>query len=279
MSSVLINGIAAEYVSVFDRGLHYGDGLFETIACIGGRPVFIEQHLERMQRGADLLDMPFPDRQLLLTDIRRLLADGAGNSVIKLMLTRGQGQRGYRYDNRQVPTRVCMRTSWPEHVDRWQRHGVATQFCETRASVNPGLHGIKSLNRLENVLASGELRADVHEGFLQDADGNVIEGTMSNFFAVSGDALLTPDLSRCGIQGIMRDRIIEIAHDAGIVLEIRNVTRDELRAAQEMFICNSVIGLCPVQRLEQVVFHNDKLTTIIKTALSRRIQADAETPD
>ena len=275
----MINGIAAEYVSVFDRGLHYGDGLFETIACIGARPVFIEQHLDRMQRGADLLDIPFPDRRLLLTDIRRLLADAVGNSVIKLMLTRGQGQRGYRYDNRQAPMRVCMRTSWPEHADRWQRRGVATQFCETRASVNPGFHGIKSLNRLENVLASAELRPDVQEGFLSDADGNVIEGTMSNFFAVSGDALVTADLSRCGIQGIMRDRVIEIAHDAGIVPEIRNVTRDELRAAEEVFICNSVIGLCPVRRLEQVVFHNDRITTMIKTAMLRRIQADAETPD
>ncbi len=279
MSSVLINGIAAEYVSVFDRGLHYGDGLFETIACTGGRPQFVEHHLERMARGARVLDIPCPDRSLFLDDIRRLLEDSRRNSVIKLMLIRGQGKRGYRYDRRSLPTRVCMLAAWPEYVDRWQRHGVSTQFCATKVSGNPGAHGIKSLNRLENVLASGELRDAIDEGFLSDADGNVIEGTMSNFFAVSGDALVTPDLSRGGIQGIMRDRIIDIAREAGIELETRHINRDELLGARELFICNSVIGLCPVRRLEQVGFNTGEMTTIIRTALLRRMRADAEALD
>ena len=279
MSRVLINGIAAEYLSVFDRGLHYGDGLFETIASPGGRPLFIDHHMDRMERGAGVLDIPCPDRRLFLDDIRRLLADSSGNCVIKLILTRGQGRRGYRYDRRQLPTRVCMLASWPEHVDAWQRHGVSTQFCETTVSGNPGACGIKSLNRLENVLASRELRDAVDEGFLSDADGNVIEGTMSNFFAVSGDVLVTPDLSRGGIQGIMRDRIIDIAHEAGIERETRHIKRDELLGARELFICNSVIGLCPVRQLEQAAFNTGEITTTIRTALLRRMRADAEAFD
>jgi 4-amino-4-deoxychorismate lyase len=278
MKRILINGIAAEYVSATDRGLHYGDGLFETIACTGAHPVFIEQHLERMQQGAQRLDIPFPDRQLLLQDINVLLANrSSANSVIKLILTRGQGQRGYRYDRQQIPTRLCMLSDLPDHVAHWQLLGLKACFCKTRASINPQLAGIKSLNRLENVLASNELGNDYDEGFLADSDGNVIEGTMTNLFAVQDGVLVTPDLSRSGIHGVMREHILDIARNADIKVETRPLTPHELMQAEEIFVSNSVIGLCVVKQLEQQSFQSDTMAKTISKILQKRIEADAET--
>lgn len=278
MGRILINGIAAEYISATDRGLHYGDGVFETIACIGAHPVFIEQHLNRMQKGAQQLDIAFPDRQLIMQDINGLLANrSSGNSVIKLILTRGQGQRGYRYDKQQIPARLCMRSDWPGHVDHWQRHGLKACFCKTTASVNPRLSGIKSLNRLENVLASNELGNEYDEGFLSDFDGNVIEGTMTNLFAVHNGVLVTPDLTRSGIHGVMREQILEIARNADIKVETRQLKQHELMQSEEIFVSNSVIGLCVVKQLEQQSFQSDTMAKTISKMLQQRIEADAET--
>lgn len=278
MRTVLINGIAAEYTSVDDRGLHYGDGLFETIACTGARPLFIEQHLNRMESGARVLDIPFPDRQLIQDDIDCLLMDSINtHSVIKLILTRGRGERGYRYQTGQIPTRICMHSAVPGYVADWQRQGIAVRFCETMASVNPDLAGIKSLNRLENVLASSELDSAYQEGLMSDIDGNVIEGTMSNVFAVLDDELITPDLSRCGIKGVMREQIIDIAQHNSIRVETGNITRDELKNSQEIFVCNSVIGLCVVKQLEQQTFHTFTMSKFLNTALINRIEANAKT--
>ena len=278
MSQVLINGVPSGYVSVADRGLHYGDGLFETIACIGTHPLFIEQHLQRMQNAARILDIAFPDRNSILHDISTLLRSaGDSKSIIKLLLTRGQGKRGYRYDAAQIPTRVCMLSAWPEYVAQWKQQGIKTRFCRTQASINPGLSGLKTLNRLENVLASSELGSRFDEGFLCDIDGHVVEGTMSNVFAVIDDVLVTPDLSRCGINGIMREQVIASALEIGISVETVKLTRDELMKSQELFVSNSVIGICTVKQLEQQRLNCTMLTRSINKELEKRIDADAKT--
>jgi len=276
MSRVLVNGIASDYVSVTDRGLHYGDGIFETIACVGTHPVFIQQHLNRMKIGAGKLKIPFPGRQIFIDDINCLLSGSSSNSVIKLILTRGSGTRGYRYDAKQHPTRICLHSEWPDTVARWRTHGISTRFCETQLSLNPQLSGIKSLNRLDSVLASSELGSVFNEGFLSDIDGYVIEGTMSNIFAVRNDVLVTPDLSRCGVNGIMREQIIDIARENNIKVETRNMTRDELLESREIFVSNSVIGLCAVKQLEQQLYNTDTMTKTINAALACRIEADAK---
>jgi 4-amino-4-deoxychorismate lyase len=238
--------------------------------------VFIQQHLNRMENGARKLNIPFPDRQLFLDDINCLLRGSNSNSIIKLILTRGRGKRGYRYEKTQIPTRICMLSAWPDYVAHWREHGIATRFCQTQVSVNPQLAGIKSLNRLDSVLASSELGPAFNEGFLSDIDGNVIEGSMSNIFIVSNATLVTPDLSRCGVNGIMREQIIDIAQNNSIKVETRNITRDELLESREIFISNSVIGACVVKQLEKQSYNTDTMTRTINKILDRRIEADAK---
>jgi 4-amino-4-deoxychorismate lyase len=273
----LINGIAADYVPVTDRGLHYGDGVFETIACVAGSAQFVSEHLERMYEGAQRLDIAFPDRALFLRDIATLLPQpgDTGDCVIKLMLTRGAGRRGYRYEQCQAPTRLCLRSTWPEHVSRWKR-GVRTRFCATPISVNARLAGIKHLNRLDNVLASAELGASCDEGFMLDPQGCVIEGTMSNVFAVIDDVLVTPDLTNCGIRGIIRDKLLRLAAGQDVQTQIRALWPHELLAADEVFVCNSILGMCPVTRIAERELQPGEITSMLDQALNKYIKNDAQ---
>lgn len=277
MSHYLINGIEAGYVSVMNRGLHYGDGVFETIACTAGSVQFLHEHLARMRAGAERLAIPFPDEALFLQDIRALLsrADESADHVIKLMLTRGAGRRGYRYDPRQAPTRIVLLNDWPAHVQHWKQ-GLRTRFCETPVSVNPRLAGIKHLNRLDNVLASAELDKRFDEGFMCDPDGLVIEGTMSNVFAVIDDVLVTPELTHCGIHGIIRDKLLQIAEEPGLKTEIRSLHQHELLAATEVFVCNSVLGVCPVRQIGELNILPGEITARLDQALGRMIEIDAQ---
>lgn len=277
MKHRLINGIAADYVSVMDRGLHYGDGVFETIACNAGSAQFVRDHLARMRAGAGRLDIPFPDQALFMQDITTLLprVGETGDCVIKLMLTRGSGRRGYRYDRPQAPTRISVRSAWPEHVDRWKQ-GVRTRFCETPVSVNPRLTGIKHLNRLDNVLASAELGERYEEGFMMDPQGRVIEGTMSNVFAVIDGVLVSPDLAHCGIQGIIRDKLLRAAAGHGQPTQIRALQRHELLDADEVFVCNSVLGVCPVTQIDELHKRPGEITSMLDQILRQLIKLDAQ---
>lgn len=277
MRGLLINGIESGYVSVQDRGLHYGDGVFETIACSAGQAQFVDQHLDRLQRGARVLGIAFPDRQLFLDDIGRLLQQGNGAGVVKLILTRGRGKRGYRCEQNHLPTRISMFAERPAYIDRWQHAGITARFCVTPVSVNPQLAGLKTLNRLENVLAARELGDGFDEGIMMDPGGCVIEGTMSNVFAVIDDVLVTPALTRCGIEGIMRAQVIDIAATQAMKVDIRDIPRDELLSAAEVFVSNSLIGLCAVRQIEQHEFAAGRIMQTINTHLQKRMQAHAKT--
>jgi len=273
----LINGIAAGHVSVSDRGLHYGDGVFETIACVAGSAEFVREHLSRMREGAGRLAIPFPDPALFLQDIAALLAsaDAAGDCVIKLMLTRGAGRRGYRYDPLLAPTRIALRSERPARVNRWKQ-GMRARFCETPVSVNSRLAGVKHLNRLDSVLASAELGESCDEGIMLDPQAHVIEGTMSNVFAVIDDVLVTPDLAHCGVQGIIRGKLLQGAAGLGLQTGVRELQQHELLAAAEVFVCNSVIGVCPVTQLAGRRKQPGPITSMLEQVLQHLIEIDVQ---
>ena len=276
MTLSLVNGIASDYVSVHDRGLLYGDGVFETIAYQNGKVQFLGEHLARMQMGAARLNIPFPDESLFIEDIDNLTNQSKkDNGVIKFMLTRGHGTRGYRPDHRVIPTRISQFFVWPEHINPWKSQGINTRICGSRASTNSTLAGIKHLNRLENIMASSELGADYHEGFLLDDDNHVIEGTMSNIFIVNGQTLVTPELTRCGISGIIRDQVLKIARDLQINTEVRSVSKEELHQADEIFITNSLLGVCSVNTIDDIQLQSRTTANTLDTALSKRINQDA----
>ncbi len=247
-TSTLVNGLAAERISVLDRGMQYGDGLFETLAVHAGRPLLWERHMERLCAGCLHLGLAAPAETALRADVDRLCS-GRERMVVKIILSRGCAGRGYAPPPNPSPTRVVSAWPWPDYSPRNARQGVAACWCRTPASINPALAGIKHLNRLEQVLARAEWASDYAEGLMCDPDGFVVEGTMSNVFAVSGGTLVTPDLSRSGVAGVMRAEVMAVAQRLGLCCREVRITAAELEGMDEIFLTNSIIGVWPVTTL------------------------------
>jgi len=243
----LVNGRADGIIEAADRGLAYGDGLFETVAIAQGELCLWDYHMDRLLDGARRLGIPEPPMGTLREEAR-YLARKVPAAVLKIYFTRGAGDgRGYLPPKRPIPTRIVTLHDGPAiPVERWQ--GVDCRICETRLSHQPKLAGIKHLNRLEQVLARGEWRdPSIAEGLMLDADGLIVEGTATNVFAVRGSALVTPPLRECGVAGVMRRWVLAQAEQLGLRIERRGLFPEELADMDELFLTNSVIGVWPVR--------------------------------
>ena len=244
-----VNGVSGNTISIRDRGLLYGDGVFRTLLVTDGQPQCWPLHYQKLLQDCTALDISCPGFDILTAELNLLLPENP-DAVFKLIVTRGLGARGYAPVALSAPTHLWDVSPLPHYPPDWAQRGVDLHLCELRLARQPRLAGIKHLNRLENVLAAAEL-AGAAEGLLLDSQGHVIEGTRSNVFLVSGGCLVTPDLSLCGVAGVQRDRVMACAGRIGMTVEVRDVVLDELRAADEVFLSNSVFGLWSVARFEQ----------------------------
>jgi len=260
----LINGIAAEYLAADDRSIQFGDGLFETMLVRDGRVIQLAEHLDRLLVSAQRLSISMPQRRVFIDDIDKLIDEaGSACGVIKLIVTRGRSSRGYQYD-RQAGSNRLVRFS---AIQRQYSSIISAEllrgdlcFCNTPASVNTALAGIKHLNRLDNVLARNEFAADRYiDGLMSDVDGHIIEGSMSNLFAIRDRVLYTPDLGRAGVDGVMRNTVLELAGQAGIEYSVCTLTRPELEQMDCLFITNSLIGMKAVDNLEDTHYSDFSL--------------------
>lgn len=250
MADALVNGHRQQSLSLADRSLHYGDGLFETIAILDERPALWDAHMQRLRRGCEQLLLPAPDPAQLLEEALEL-SIGQARAVLKLIYSAGESGRGYSRSHPPTPSRILLRLPPPEHPEAYWRSGVTAGYCAQRLMPQGALAGIKHLNRLEQVLARRELDGrQLAEGLMLDREGQVIEGVASNLFAVFGDLVLTPPILETGVRGVMRDHVIEFAKGAGIRVEERQLTPMMLDEADELFLTNSLIGLWPIAHLE-----------------------------
>jgi 4-amino-4-deoxychorismate lyase len=263
---ILVNGKAREDVPVTDRGLAYGDGLFETLAVQGGEPGHWQRHMTRMAAGCARLDLPMPDPALWLAEARTVLASGT-HSALKLMLTRGAGPRGYRPPPSPEPTRILMALDIPAHPAAWREEGVHVRVCQARLARNPLLAGIKHLNRLEQVLARNEWQDGFQEGIMLDTEDHVVEGTMSNLFLIRGGTLHTPLLDQCGVAGVTRARVMACALGLGIPVQEGRYGLDDLFGADGLLLTNTLIGLWPVRALEGRPLPVSPLAGLLQRAL------------
>lgn len=255
-----MNGVNCQTISILDRGLAYGDGLFETLLYTSGQIVLLEAHLARLQAGAERLRLPFA-LDVLQNELQSFLCEAeaegllghSGAAVVKIILSRGIGGRGYAFPQDQSASqRVLMLFDHPSYSCSNRDEGVAIRFCDTPVSVNTALAGLKHLNRLDSVMARNEW-SDPHivEGLMLDDGGFVIEGTMSNLFIVKDDVLITPLLHRAGVEGVMRAHVLNLADQHKVETRIKvNLRTEQLLDADEVFICNSVFGVWPVTQLE-----------------------------
>ncbi len=246
-----VDGRPGSAVSALDRGLHFGDGLFETIACVEGAPRFLELHLERLAAGCARLGLEAPPSAALGSEVRQLAAH-AQRAIIKVLVTRGEAvARGYALTGRERSTRVTLRYSWPNGEPALAREGVRVRIASARLGENPALAGLKHCNRLEQVLARSEWTdPGVAEALMYSSSGALISGTRSNVFIVRDGKLYTPRLDRCGVAGIMRQVVLTAAAEDGIGTEERRLGAGDLAAAEELFLTNALIGVRPVRELE-----------------------------
>lgn len=225
-----------------DRGLAYGDGIFETVLMRAGKPVLWPYHYARFVRGCARLNIPLPPfEQLQATWQDDPVAE---LEVLKLILTRGSGGRGYALPDVAEPRLLSRRTPFEANVERWQQ-GVSVRICRLRLGFQPLLAGIKHLNRLENVLARQEWQGSlVAEGLLADGNENVVEATSMNVFWQQSGELFTPSLDRCGVAGTLRAALL----DEGVVREA-TLPLNALPGVERLWVANSVQGVWPVKAL------------------------------
>jgi 4-amino-4-deoxychorismate lyase len=255
----LVNGRATT-VDPADRGLAYGDGLFETMAAADGTVRWLGHHLERLEDGCRRLSIPTPDATAVRSEIAACCPP-VGRAVVKLILTRGPGARGYGPPEPSQPTRILSISDWPSYPARNYSAGIAVRVCALRLAESEALAGLKHLCRLEQVLAQLELRGSgADQGLLLDHGGRVVGGTSSNVFAVRDGVLLTPALTRCGIKGVMRRVALETAAELGIAAAERDLTLADLQTADELFMTNALIGIWPVAQLDARSFSPGAIT-------------------
>ncbi len=252
MSIWISNGQIVDSIPVDDRSAQYGDGLFETVAIRGGKARFWDSHMARLQKGCEKLGIEPPSIAAVRADADaaiRSMESAADFATLKIIVSAGSGPRGYGRRPGIRPTiRVCIFPAQPLPASHYEE-GVEVRICATRLAVQPQLAGIKSLNRLEQVLGRSEWDDEtVFEGLMLDTDTRLICGTMSNVFITTQTVLITPAITRCGVSGIMRQQVIGWLEDAGVTCDVRDFDIEELRMADEVFLSNSQFGILPVTR-------------------------------
>lgn len=262
----LVNGQPCESIDARDRGLAYGDGVFRTLRMQAGQPVWWSDHFLKLVADCASLMLRCPDEAVLRGEVCQVAA--AGSEVVKIVITRGAGARGYAPPGGETVTRLVMSASLPAHAAADAPQAIAARWCSLRLAQQPRLAGIKHLNRLENVLARAEWNDPaIAEGLLCDTGGMVVGGVMSNLFWARDGVLFTPDLGQCGVAGVTRARLLRAAARRGIPTRIERVPPAAILAADELMICNSLIGVRRVARLGDANWSPAGWTETLNTAL------------
>ncbi|HTV86552.1 MAG TPA: aminodeoxychorismate lyase [Dyella sp.] len=257
---MLVNGQPAQSVSALDRGLAYGDGLFETIRFVGGTAPLWQRHMQRLLSGCQRLGIPCPDARQLLDEAQQARAD-LGHAVVRITVTRGEGERGYAPPSRPMATRIVGAFAVPVLPAQRYRDGIGMYRCSTTLADQPLLAGIKHLNRLEQVLARAEWSDPrLAEGLVCDRHGHAISATSANLFAVIDGVPVTPALDRCGVAGVARAAVLDFLGS----VEVRDLPLCECLDASELFLSSSVRGILPVQAVGDTVYAPGPVTRAVQ---------------
>lgn len=268
MPMILVDGLPANAVPADDRGFTYGDGVFRTLAMRKGRAQWWPQQYARLAADCGALNIMPPAESVLRRDLQAIAAQ-LPDCALRITVTRGSGGRGYALPENPQSRRIISADPLPEYPAHWPEQGISLRVCDLRLSAQPGLAGIKHLNRLENVLARSEWSDPaIAEGLLLDEADHVIEGTRCNVFIVEDGALVTPDLTRCGVSGVTRDLVIAAAGSNGLRCRVETINRRRLETATEILLVNSLIGVWPVAALEQCRWSNFKVAPLVRKWLN-----------
>ncbi|MEH0885701.1 aminodeoxychorismate lyase [Enterobacter sp. UNJFSC 003] len=255
----LINGLEQEALPASDRATQFGDGCFTTARIVDGDVCLLDAHIRRLQNACQSLFIPYSEWGTLRGEMR-LLASENDSGVLKVIISRGSGGRGYSGAACQHPTRILSVSAWPAHYARWRDEGVTLTLSPIRLGRNPMLAGIKHLNRLEQVLIRTHLeQTDADEALVLDSEGFITECCAANLLWRQGREVFTPSLQQAGVKGIMRQFCLQhLAHSDFRVVEV-SAQEEALHSADEVIICNALMPVIPVRAYGELDFPSREL--------------------
>ncbi|HEC97086.1 MAG TPA: aminodeoxychorismate lyase [Nitrospirae bacterium] len=268
-------------VSVFDRGFLYGDGLFETMRAYKGHIFRLDQHMQRLFKGLELLRIKNAWTGSALKHVlyRLLELNKLKDAYIRLTVSRGVGGRGIDIAGCDNPTIVINSREFLPYPESLYRDGVRACISEKRMNCrNPIDSQIKSLNFLNNILVRMEAsERGVFEAVMLNHKGYLTEGTVSNLFFVIEGVLYTPSPEAGILEGITRQVVLEVAAEKGITVEEGLFSTKELCEAEEVFLTNSLIEIMPVSGIESKMYVRGRITRITERLMNAyKEQVDEE---
>lgn len=272
---VLLNGQKTTQTSINDRGLLYGQSVFETIAIKNGQACLLDLHLTRLFAGCKTLGIPL-EQDILSNELGAFLKNisktKANKAVVRLTVTMGEGGRGYLDPEAPNISRILSLHDYPNHPSSYWQNGIELGLSSVKLASQPLLAGIKHGNRLEQIMARRLWEPHWQEAILCDYNDNVIEATQSNIFIVKDGIIKTPELTESGVSGVMREHIIRLAEQLGLEVQLVSLSVSELLNADELFVTNCLIGIWPVKRFQNTVFNKFNVSsTLLKSIISNEV--------
>jgi 4-amino-4-deoxychorismate lyase len=258
-------------VSALDRGVLYGDSLFETVAFANGDALLLDEHLKRLTLGVEKLAFNI-DFNILKQEIKMFISkvrakiDPDDRAVIRITLTRGEHSRGYKPVIDSLATRIISLHEWPQNATT---NAFRVALSDVRYSHQPLLAGIKHGNRLEQVLAAQSIPEDADDVIMIDANDTIISCSKGNIFLKVNNEWITPSLTHCGIEGVVRNRIIEYLLQTKTVINVEKITLNDIKnnMLQAAFMCNSIVGIVPISHFSGMPISSEKQCRSIKENL------------
>ena len=272
-----VNGEPQSTTTIHDRGLHYGDGFFTTILINNKQILNWSAHWRRIENSCSVLNFPVPDSSQLKGWIAKALLSYLNekqekNCVLKILFTRGVGGIGY-----QAPSETklnCLFIIKPSPITNIEtaNQPMEVGLCNHLASIS-GLAGIKTLNRLENVMARTEIvTSGFTEGIMINHNQQIACGTQSNVFIIQDKRVITPKLDLSGVEGTTRYQLMSLLPDLGYQVEEAELTLEQLHQADELFFSNAVRGIQPVNKFLNSEFCCEQTKSIHQAWLNWQIK-------
>lgn len=258
-----VNGEKQNVVAASDRAVQFGDGCFTTARIRSGNVDLFEAHIARLQQGCERLLISGVDWELLRREMLNAAAD-RDDGVLKAIVTRGSGGRGYSAAGCAAPTRIVSVSAYPAHYHALRESGARLALSPIALGKNSLLAGIKHLNRLEQVLIRTRLeQTGADEALVLDTDGMLVECCAANFFWRIGEQVFTPDLSASGVNGIQRQWVMRRVVELGFTLTEVRVGIEALAEAEEVLITNALMPVLPVRQIEAWHFSSRRLFRLL----------------
>lgn len=269
-NDIWVNGEKTDKVSVLDRGFSYGDGIFTTIKVANSHCELLPQHIERLQQGLIKLSIASIDFENLFEDLTAK-SKNLQNGVLKVIITRGQGKRGYSSVGCDSPTIVISASSVAPSYQQWQQEGVELGVSTIALGINPLTAGIKHLNRLEQILVKQQIDDNKWtDAVVLDCQGHVIETSMANIFLCKDNIVYTPCLTSSGVKGLMRQQVINYLDDNNIDIIEDRFKFGAIINADEIFITNCLMGVVPITGVDTTAFSIGKITSMLSLAFNKK---------